>query len=207
MKNPKYLSTNIPIRMNSITIFCGSSSGTNDMYRTTAAEAGRTLAERSITLVYGGTKIGLMGAVADGALSRGGTVIGVLPEFLKAKEIAHEGLTQLFTSRTMHERKVKMHELSDGAIALPGGYGTMDELFEMLTWGQLGLHTKPVALLNIGGFYDPLIEQISRMAGSGFMKEENRAMLLVGTTMGEVLDRMEAYTAPTICKWITQEKI
>jgi uncharacterized protein (TIGR00730 family) len=148
-----------------------------------------------------------MGAVADGALSRGGKVIGVLPEFLKAKEIAHEGLTQLITSETMHERKVKMHELSDGAIALPGGYGTLDELFEMLTWGQLGLHAKPIALLNVGGFYDPLIEQLSRMSRMGFMKEENREMLLVGGTMDAVLSQMEAYSAPTVCKWITQEKI
>ncbi len=193
--------------MNSITIFCGSSNGTDDVFHRTATQAGELLAERSITVVYGGAKIGLMGAVADGALSRGGRVIGVLPGFLKAKEIAHEGLTELITSATMHERKVTMHELSDGAIALPGGFGTMDELFEMLTWGQLGLHTKPVALLNIGGFYDPLIEQVSRMARTGFMKEENRSMLLVGGTMDSVLFQMEAYSAPIVPKWITQEKV
>jgi hypothetical protein len=192
--------------MNSITIFCGSSTGTDGVFHRIATDTGRTLAARSITVVYGGAKIGLMGAVADGALSRGGKVIGVLPDFLKAKEIAHDGLTQLFTSETMHERKVKMHELSDGAIALPGGFGTLDELFEMLTWGQLGLHTKPIALLNVGGFYDPLIEQISRMARMGFMKEENRAMLLVGDTIGSVLAQMEAYSAPAVSKWITQEK-
>jgi uncharacterized protein (TIGR00730 family) len=191
--------------MNSITIFCGSSTGTDGIFHRTATEAGQLLAARSITVVYGGTKIGLMGAVADGALSRGGSVIGVLPEFLKAKEIAHDGLTELITCRTMHERKVKMHELSDGAIALPGGYGTLDELFEMLTWGQLGLHAKPVALLNAGGFYDPLMEQLSRMARMGFMKEENRAMLLVGDTMGSVLSQMEAYNAPQVSKWITPD--
>jgi uncharacterized protein (TIGR00730 family) len=193
--------------MKSITIFCGSSSGTDPLFLQTATDSGRTLAERSITLVYGGAKIGLMGAVANGALSRGGKVIGVLPEFLMGKEIAHQGLTELITSATMHERKVKMHELSDGAIALPGGFGTMDELFELLTWGQLGLHAKPVALLNIGGFYDPLIEQLSRMTRSGFMKEENRTMLLVGTTIDSILSQMESYTAPVVCKWITPESI
>ena len=192
--------------MNSITIFCGSSSGTDALFHRAATEAGQMLAERSITVVYGGAKIGLMGAVADGALSRGGRVIGVLPGFLMAKEIAHQGLTELIASATMHERKVTMHELSDGAIALPGGFGTMDELFEMLTWGQLGLHTKPIALLNIGGYYDPLIEQVSRMARAGFMKEDNRAMLLVGSTMDSVLAQMEAYSAPTVPKWITQER-
>ncbi len=193
--------------MKSITIFCGSSSGTNELYQRTATEAGRVLAERSVTVVYGGAKVGLMGAVADGALSRGGRVIGVLPGFLKTHELAHTGLTELITSETMHERKVKMHELSDGAIALPGGFGTMDELFEMLTWGQLGLHAKPVALLNVGGFYDPLIEQISRMAASGFMKEESRSMLLVGGSMEEVLARMEAYVPPDTPKWITQGEV
>jgi uncharacterized protein (TIGR00730 family) len=195
------------ITMKSITIFCGSSSGTDALFRRTATETGHVLAERSITIVYGGTKIGLMGAVADGALSRGGRVIGVLPEFLKAKEIAHGGLTELITSGTMHERKVKMHELSDGAIALPGGFGTMDELFEMLTWGQLGLHEKPIALLNVGGFYDPLIEQLARMTEHGFMKEESRTMLLVGDTIDSVLTQMESYSPPVVCKWITQEKI
>ena len=193
--------------MKSITIFCGSSSGMDALFHRTATETGHTLAERSITIVYGGAKIGLMGAVADGALSRGGRVIGVMPGFLKAKEIAHGGLTELITSETMHERKVKMHELSDGAIALPGGFGTMDELFEMLTWGQLGLHAKPIALLNVGGFYDPLIEQLARMTEHGFMKEESRSMLLVGDTIHSVLSQMEAYKAPEICKWITQEKI
>lgn len=193
--------------LNSITIFCGSSSGTDPLYIRTATEAGCILADRSITVVYGGTNIGLMGAVAVGALSRGGNVIGVLPEFLRAKEIAHEGLTELITSATMHERKITMHERSDGAIALPGGFGTMDELFEMLTWGQLGLHSKPIALLNVGGFYDPLIEQVARMTANGFMKEENRMMLLVGDTMDTVLSLMELYSPPEVSKWITQEKI
>lgn len=192
--------------MKSITIFCGSSRGTDGLFYRTAMEAGQLLADRSITVVYGGAKIGLMGAVADGALSRGGRVIGVLPGFLMAKEIAHDGLTELIASASMHERKVKMHELSNGAIALPGGFGTLDELFEMLTWGQLGLHTKPIALLNVAGFYDPLIEQLARMTECGFMKEENRSMLLVGNTMDAVLAQMESYTAPTVPKWITQEK-
>jgi uncharacterized protein (TIGR00730 family) len=143
--------------MKRITVFCGSSSGTEEIYTTQATLLGETLAIRNIELVYGGAKVGLMGAVADGVLNQGGKVIGVLPNFLGAKEIAHPKLTELILVATMHERKTKMNDLCDGVIVLPGGFGTLDELFEMLTWAQLGLHKKPIAILNVDGYYDALI--------------------------------------------------
>src|SRR4030095_3484794 len=139
--------------MKRITVFCGSSLGNGTNFRTQATLLGQVLAKRNIELVYGGANVGLMGAVADGVLSEGGKVIGVLPNFLKSKEIAHEQLTELILVDSMHERKTKMNELCDGVIALPGGFGTLEEFFEMLTWAQLGLHKKPIAILNIDGFY------------------------------------------------------
>src|SRR5215203_5745857 len=142
--------------MKRVSVFCGSSLGTDEVFQKHAHFVGETLAIQKIGLVYGGANVGLMGAVADGALSKGGEVIGVLPNFLRAKEIAHKNLTQLILVETMHERKTMMNELSDGVIALPGGFGTLEEFFEMLTWAQLGLHKKPIALLNIGGFFDSL---------------------------------------------------
>jgi uncharacterized protein (TIGR00730 family) len=138
--------------MKSISVFCGSSMGVDPVYISEAILLGKTLAERSIQLVYGGARIGLMGAVADSVLNNHGKVIGVLPYFLKSKEIAHDGLTELILVESMHERKMKMHDLCDGIIALPGGFGTLEELFEILTWGQLGLHKKPVGVLNVNGF-------------------------------------------------------
>lgn len=192
--------------MKRITVFCGSSIGTESIFREQAFLLGQTLATRHIGLVYGGAKIGLMGAVADGALSVGGEVIGVLPNFLKGKEIAHVNLTELIVVETMHERKLKMHELSDGVVALPGGFGTFEELFEMLTWGQLGLHQKPVALLNTGGFFDPLIEMIQSMVMKGFLKESNRKMLLLSDDINSLLHQMEQYKAPDVPKWITEDK-
>ncbi len=137
-----------------LTVFCGSSSGTNTIYQEQAYELGKQLALAKICLVYGGANVGLMGTVANAVLEHKGDVIGVLPRFLKEKELAHEGLSELILVETMHERKVKMNELSDGVITLAGGYGTLEELFEMLTWAQLGLHQKPIAVLNTGGFYN-----------------------------------------------------
>jgi uncharacterized protein (TIGR00730 family) len=157
--------------------------------------------------VYGGANVGLMGAVADGVLSKGGKVIGVLPKFLKTKEIAHENLTELILVDTMHERKTTMHELCDGVIALPGGFGTLEEFFEMLTWGQLGLHQKPIAILNIEGFYDLLNEFVQTMVDKGFLKELNQQMLLVSDNIEELLEKMENYKAPTVGKWITKETL
>ncbi|HEY1032248.1 MAG TPA: TIGR00730 family Rossman fold protein [Flavipsychrobacter sp.] len=182
--------------MKSIAVFCGSKEGFNEAFREAAYQLGAILAERNITIIYGGGRIGLMGAVAEGALQNGGKVIGVIPHFLQTKEIAHEGLTELVLTDTMHERKVKMHELSDGVITLPGGWGTMDEMFEMLTWGQLGLHKKPIALLNVNGFFDSLKVLMNNMVQEGFLNECTNEMLLSSESIDELLDMMQQYVAP-----------
>ncbi|MFY0254375.1 TIGR00730 family Rossman fold protein [Chitinophaga sp. 30R24] len=189
--------------MKSIVVFCGSSAGNHPVYLQQAMQLGAALAQRNITLVYGGAKVGLMGAVADSCLQAGGKVIGVLPHFLQQKEVAHEGLTTLILVNTMHERKTKMNELGDGVIALPGGFGTMEELFEMLTWGQLGLHKKPIGLLNTNGFYNSLIQLSQTMTEHGFLKAENRDMLLHSDNLEDLLLKMENYQPPTQSKWIT----
>jgi hypothetical protein len=194
-------------KMKSVTVFCGSSSGSEEFYPSHARALGKTLAQRNIQIIYGGAKVGLMGAVADAALSEGGKVIGVIPYFLKSKEIAHDGLTQLIMVESMHERKTKMHELSDGIIALPGGFGTLEELFEMLTWAQLGLHKKPIGLLNTNGFYDPLTMLLQTMVTKGFLKEVNYNMLLVGSDPDDLLGQMNRYVAPIVGKWITEDKV
>ncbi|MCP5060891.1 MAG: TIGR00730 family Rossman fold protein [Ignavibacteriae bacterium] len=192
-------------KMKRITVFCGSSFGTDEIYKEQAYLLGETLAKKNIEVVYGGANVGLMGAVADGALSVKGKVIGVLPEFLKGKEIAHRNLTDLIITETMHERKVKMNELSDGVIAMPGGYGTLEEFFEMLTWGQLGLHKKPIAILNINGFYNELKVLIQTMVDKGFLKSINQEMLLISDNIDELIDMMQNYKVPTVGKWITNE--
>ncbi|MDR6845156.1 TIGR00730 family Rossman fold protein [Flavobacterium granuli] len=193
--------------MKRITVFCGSSSGTEEIYTSQATLLGKTLAKRNIELVYGGANVGLMGAVADGVLNNGGKAIGVLPNFLRSKEIAHKQLTELILVDTMHERKTKMNDLCDGVIALPGGFGTLDELFEMLTWAQLGLHKKPIAILNVGGYFDALIVFIQNMADKGLLKEVNREMLLVSDSVEDLLDKMENYVPPTVGKWIDKKDI
>ena len=193
--------------MKRVTVFCGSSFGTENIYEQQAALLGQTLAKRKIELVYGGANVGLMGAVANGVLSERGKVIGVLPDFLKSKEIAHDHLSELIIVDSMHDRKAKMNELCDGVIALPGGFGTLEEFFEMLTWAQLGLHKKPVAILNIDGFYDSLNDLIQTMVDKGFLKEENQKMLLVSDNIEELLDKMENYVAPTVGKWIIKETV
>ena len=151
--------------------------------------------------------MGLMGIVADGAINKGGEVIGVLPYFLQEREIAHEGLTNLILVESMHERKTKMNELSEGVIALPGGFGTLEELLEMITWAQLGLHKKPVAILNVNGFYDSLINLLDTMVEKGFLKQLSKEMLLVSDNIGILLQQMRDYVAPSMGKWITKEKL
>lgn len=193
--------------MKRISIFCGSSFGTEAIYQEQATLLGQTLAKQNIELVYGGADVGLMGALADGALSEGGKVIGVLPGFLRSKEIAHKGLTELILVESMHERKTKINDLSDGVIALPGGFGTLDELFEMLTWAQLGLHKKPIAILNINGYYDSLLELTHTMVEKGFLKNVNQEMLLVSDSIDDLLEKMRNYTPPTVGKWIDKEKV
>lgn len=190
--------------MKRITVFCGSSSGTKEIYRQKAYRLGEVLAENNIGLVYGGARIGLMGAVADGALSKGGEVIGVLPHFLRKVEIQHTGLTQLILVDSMHERKLKMNELSDGVIALPGGFGTLEELFEMLTWAQLGLHKKPIALFNVDGFYNSLIAFIQETTDKGFLKEINQSMVLVSDDAHDIIQKMKTYVPPDTTKWISE---
>jgi uncharacterized protein (TIGR00730 family) len=192
--------------MKRITVFCGSSFGTDEIYTEQAALLGQTLAKQNIELVYGGANVGLMGAVADGCLNEGGKVIGVLPDFLRSKEIAHTGLTELILVESMHERKTKMNDLCDGVIALPGGFGTLDELFEMITWAQLGLHKKPIAILNINGFYDSLLELLQTMTDKGLLKEVNQKMLLVSDDIEDLLDKMKNYIPPTVGKWIDKKQ-
>lgn len=193
--------------MNRITVFCGSSFGTEEIYKEQATLLGQTLVKQNIELVYGGANVGLMGAVADGVLNAGGKAIGVLPNFLRSKEIAHQGLTELILVESMHERKTKMNDLCDGVIALPGGFGTLEELFEMLTWAQLGLHKKPIAILNINGFYDSLIELTETMVEKGLLKDVNQKMLLVSDNIDDLLDQMKNYIPPTVGKWIDKDKV
>ncbi|HCD9235172.1 TIGR00730 family Rossman fold protein [Elizabethkingia anophelis] len=194
-------------KINRITVFCGSSLGTEAVYEKQAYELGVTLAKQNIGLVYGGANVGLMGAVANGVIENGGEAIGVLPYFLKGKEIAHENLTELILVDTMHERKAKMNELSDGVISLPGGFGTLEELFEMITWAQLGLHQKPIGVLNINGFYTELLAFVQTMVSKGFLKEINKEMLLTSDSTDELLNMMKNYKAPEVNKWIHKEEI
>jgi len=193
--------------MKRVTVFCGSSIGTDPHFEVQAKALGKQLALEGIGLVYGGAKIGLMGAVADGALEQSGEVIGVLPHFLRSKEIAHDGLTDLIIVDSMHERKTKMNDLCEGVIALPGGFGTLEELFEMLTWGQLGLHQKPIGLLNVNGYYNHLIQFLDRMVEQGLLKKINRDMVLISTNIDDLLSQMKAYEAPVVPKWIKEEEV
>lgn len=193
--------------MRSIAVFCGSSDGYLEQYREIAYELGAMLAAKSIRIIYGGAKIGLMGALADGALSNGGQVIGVIPDFLQTKEVTHEGLTELVLVQTMHERKIKMHELSNGVITLPGGWGTMDELFEMLTWAQLGLHHKPIGLLNVLGYYEAFQAFIDSMVREGFLAEDVSKILLMSDSIDDLLEQMDQYIAPELPRVINKQTI
>ena len=179
--------------MKSITVFCGSSDGLDNFYKTQAYLLGKTLAEQKIILVYGGAKYGLMGAVADGSLTNGGKVIGVLPHFLMNREAAHQQLTELILVDSMHERKQEMFELCDGFIVMPGGLGTLEELFEIWTWSQLGLHKKPIAILNLNGFYDSLLKLIQSMVQNGFVKKASQDLVLIDDTIEGLLIKMRSY--------------
>lgn len=187
--------------MKNIAVFCGSNTGVSPIFKQAAHELGSKLAEKNIGLVYGGAKVGLMGAVADSVLENGGRAVGVLPAFLKAKELEHAGLSEILLVETMHERKAKMYELSDAIVSLPGGFGTLDETFEFLTWGQLSLHNKPVGLLNIGGYYDKLIEFIEVAIRSGFVKPEYRKLYFVDEDIDRLLSELESYEPPLNEKW------
>ncbi|MBK8346907.1 MAG: TIGR00730 family Rossman fold protein [Saprospiraceae bacterium] len=194
-------------KFNALSVFCGSSPGNDDAFYTEAFAAGRFLALHGTNIIYGGAKVGLMGAVADGSLSLDGKVTGVIPDFLMNKEIAHEGLSELIVVKSMHERKTIMNDLSDGAIVLPGGFGTMDEMFELLTWGQLGLHKKPIGILNTNGFYDHLITFLDSMVEKNLLRLSNREMLLSHNDIESLYAAMLAYDAPLKAKWIKKEEI
>jgi uncharacterized protein (TIGR00730 family) len=188
--------------MKSVCVFAGSNSGTRDEYLVAARELGQVLARRGTRLAYGGARVGLMGALADAALAEGGRVVGVMPQALVAKEVAHRGLTELKVVGSMHERKAMMAELADGFVALPGGWGTLEEFFEVLTWGQLGLHRKPCGLLNIEGYFDGLLAFVDHSIGEGFVRPEYRSMICVADSPAALLDAMAVYEPPVVQKWI-----
>ena len=177
--------------LKSIAVFCGSSAGHDPMYAQTAARVGKTLAQREIELIYGAGNVGLMGILADAALENRGRVFGVIPEFLKNYEVCHSGLTRLEVTQTMHERKRIMADAADAFVVLPGGFGTMDEFFEILTWRQLHLHDCPIGILNVNGFFDPLLAQIHQMVEAGFVRPENLDLFAVETDFSQLLERME----------------
>jgi uncharacterized protein (TIGR00730 family) len=189
--------------MNRICVFCGSSVGTDPVYRALAADLGRTLAQQGVTTVFGGGRVGLMGVVADAALAEGGEVIGVIPQSLMDRELGHAGLTELHVVDSMHARKALMAELSEGFVALPGGLGTLEELFEVWTWAQLGMHRKPCGLLDTNGFFAPLVAFLDHLVTNGFVGAAHRAMLTVATSPEELLARFATYTPPVVPKWVT----
>jgi len=193
--------------MKSICVFCGSSDSVHADYKTAAYEMGKLLAERRIRLVYGGGKTGLMGAVANGAVEAGGEVIGVIIPSMNTPALAHLGITRMDVTADMHARKARMHELSDGYIALPGGYGTWDELFETVTWAQTGAHEKPVGLLNVRGYYGPLLAAIDHAVAEGFIFSEHRKSLCCESDPGQLLNAMEKYDHPheAVKRWMREE--
>lgn len=193
--------------MKSIAVFCGASMGNDNTIISEAYALGKTLAQQNITLVYGAAKIGIMGTVANGALENNGKVVGVIPDFLKTKEIVSEGLTELIVTNNMHDRKVKLYEKSDGFIVIPGGFGTMDEFFEISTWGQLGLHTKPIGILNTSGYYNALISQFKTMVEKGFLKQENLDAVVVDNTIDGLLEKMNNYVPLPAPKWLDVSKL
>ena len=192
--------------MKRVCVFCGSSTGVDDIYAEAARSLAASAAEASLGIVYGGGNIGLMGILADAALKHGLEVIGVIPQSLVDRELAHQGLTKLHIVHSMHERKALMAELSDGFIALPGGYGTWEELFEIVTWGQLGLHRKACGLLNVNGYYDPILTQLKHATATGFIREEHRRILLVESDPRSLLDKLISHKPPHVPKWIKSDE-
>jgi uncharacterized protein (TIGR00730 family) len=179
--------------MRSLAVYCGSSPGSDPVYRQSAVALGKALALRQCTLVYGGSHTGLMGAVADAALAAGGRVVGVIPDALVSREVAHQGLSELHVVRTMHERKALMNDLAEGFVALPGGIGTLDEIVEMFTWTQLGIHRKPCAFLNVQGYYDGLLAFLRHAVGQGFLQQRQYDELIVADGVEALLERLAAY--------------
>jgi len=192
--------------MNNICVYCGSSPGRLDDYVDGARALARALVERDLGLVYGGASVGLMGQVADAVLQLGGRAIGVIPQALERKELAHKGLTELHITDSMHERKMRMAELSDGFVALPGGIGTFEEIFEIWTWAQLGFHAKPCGLLNVAGYYDGLTAFLDHAVAEQFVKPAHRDILIVEAQPDALLDRFARYQAPSAHKWVEREQ-
>jgi uncharacterized protein (TIGR00730 family) len=188
--------------MKAVCVFCGSSSGAKPVYRDAAITLGREIAERGLRLVYGGGKVGLMGAMADAALEAGGEVVGVIPQALVDEEVAHNGVTELIVVGTMHERKAWMADVADAFVAMAGGFGTFEEFCEVLTWTQLGFHKKPCGILNVDGYYDPLLELFNRAVTDCFLRPEHRAIVLTADTAVSVLDQLAAWKPAKIDKWI-----
>lgn len=193
--------------MQSVCVFCGSRPGEDPSHRAVAAEVGRLLAASGRRLVFGGGDVGLMGDVSAGAYEAGGAVVGVIPASLMERELQHPPDIELHVVRTMHERKALMVELSDGFVALPGGFGTLDVLFEIVTWSQLGIHRKPVGLLNAGGFYDALLAFLDQLVAAGFLLRRHRDLLIVADDPAELLDRMERWVAPDLAKWAEIDEV
>ena len=192
--------------MQSVCVFCGSSPGIDPAYAQAARSLGRTLAEANVRLVFGGGHVGLMGVISNAALEAGGEAIGIIPKSLVERELAHPGLTDLRIVGSMHERKAMMSDLSEGFITLPGGTGTLEEFFEVLTWAQLGEHEKPCGLLNIAGYYDPLLAVFDQMVDEGFLSASNRALVLVESEPDKLLRRLDLYRPPEIPKWIDRSE-
>lgn len=193
--------------MKNITVYCGANSGNNPIFTEQAFALGKYMAEQGIGLVYGGGNVGLMGAVANGVIQNQGEGVGIIPQFLLDKELGHGGLTELIIVENMHQRKAKMYEMCDAIIALPGGFGTMEELFEMLTWGQLGLHEKPIALLNTMGYYDSLLAFFDDMTKHGLLRPEHRAMVIVDDNIEALIEKMKAYEPTSHGKWLHKDEI
>jgi uncharacterized protein (TIGR00730 family) len=192
-------------RFSALCVFCGSNSGADPAYAESARRLGHLLADRGITVVYGGGRVGLMGALADAALAAGGSVVGVIPEALRRREVAHERLTELHVVQTMHERKQLMADRSDGFIAMPGGFGTFEEFCEVLTWSQLGMHAKPCGLLNVKGYFAGLLALFDHAVAEQLLQPRNRAMVIGESDPKALLDAMGQYRAPAVEKWLTPE--
>jgi uncharacterized protein (TIGR00730 family) len=194
------------MKIRNLCVYCGSNPGRNPVYAAAVHELARELVDRNISLVYGGAKVGLMGLLADSVLKEGGRVTGVIPEALVEKEIAHHGLTELRVTRSMHERKTIMAEISDGFMALPGGIGTLEELFEVWTWAQLGFHNKPCGLLNIAGYFNDLCAFLDHTVAEQFVKAPHRTMLYVESSAKLLLDGFNAYIPPVVTKWVSPDQ-
>ena len=195
------------MKISKICVYCGSSTGKNPSFSNAATHLAQALCERNIGLVYGGAAVGVMGAVANAVLEAGGEAIGVIPRSLAKKEVAHDNLTELHVVASMHERKAMMADLADGFIALPGGWGTLEEIFEMLTWAQLGFHEKPCGLLNVDGYYDGLIGFLENAFEQQFVNDLYRPMLMKAQNPGGLLDQFDSYRAPKVRKWMDEDEL